>query len=266
VRAKRFMARIEFVLYIDTDQAFVLHADTMNMVASQPVLLVSGFAVLAAILFVVLAARAARCDVGTALSRFAVAAVALVIAMLVFLRVASPVVGYGMLCLALVSVYLFDLLQEERARRRRVASLTPRPAAEATPAAWVAIAAASVLMLAPYVILGEQRAAALMVGICALVMAGIGWRVASAPVLLKGDDVRSERIRDRALRFRRVGLSAVVAVGSIMVFIGFVNRDLPAVLPLQRILSSASFVTWAGLLAWVMLYWQHLDRQSCSAS
>jgi len=57
----------------------------------------------------------------------------------------------------LVAGLLFDLMREERARRRRVASLAPRPGRSCS-AVWVAIAVASVLMLVPYVMLKEQRA------------------------------------------------------------------------------------------------------------
>jgi len=202
----------------------------------------------------------------SALSRFVVAFVALVVAVVVFVSIMSPVVGYGILCLALVSVFLFDLVRDEHTRRRRVASLTPRPAADAVPSVWVAIAVASVLMLAPYVILGEQRAAALMVGVCAFVMAGIAWRIASAPVQLEGDDIQTERMRDRASRSRKAGLTAVLAIGSIFVFISFVNADLPSVLPLQRTLLLVSLVTWSGLWAWVTLYGRYLDGLSYSAS
>ena len=227
---------------------------------------VGAFAVLAAIVNVVLGIRTRRCDTASALSRFVIGFIALVVAVLVFYLIISSVVGYGILCLALVSVYLFDLLREEHTRRRRVASLTPRPAAEVVPSVWVAIAVASVLMLAPYVILGEQRAAALMVGVCALVMAGIAWRIASAPVQLEGENIQTERIQERASRSLRAGLAGVLAIGSIFVFISFVNAELPEVLPLQRILLNVSFVTWAGLWAWVTLYWRYLNGLSSSAS
>jgi hypothetical protein len=246
-----------------TQKGFVLYADTMHLPSLSTG--VSALAVLGAIINAVLGLRSGHCDAASAFSRFVVASVALVIAVLAVVRVASPAVAYGMLCVAFVSSYLFDQFREERVRRRRVASLTPRPEAEAVPTVWVAIAVASVLMLAPYVILGEQRAAALMVGICALVIAGIAWRIASAPVQLTGADIRSERMRDRASRILRTGVSATVAIGSVFFFISFVNSSLAAVLPLQGILRNVSFVAWSGLMAWVMLYWFYLGRQSCPA-
>ncbi len=219
-------------------------------------LVVSVVAVLAAVVY------ASGWGPGT-LSRFIVAPVALVIAVLVALGIVPPVVAYGLVCLALVSVYL---LREEHARRRRVASLAPRSAADVVPTVWVLCAAASALMLTPYVVFGEQRAAALMVGICALVMAAIVWRIASAPVQLAGGDIQSERMRDRAMRSRRAGITAVLAVGSIMVFISFVNAELPVVMPVQRIFHLASFVVWVALWAWETWYVHHLGRASCSAS
>jgi hypothetical protein len=219
---------------------------------------ISLVAVAGAVVNAVLAVRARGCDRPSAVARMAVACVELAIGALVFFRLVSPTVGYGLLCLSLVSVYLFNLLREERTRRRRVASLTPRPAADAIPACWVAIAGLSLLMLAPYVLLGEERSAALMVGSCALIMSGIAWRIASAPIQLAGANIEGERIRNRASRSRSAGLTAVLAVGSIFVFISFANAGLPAVLPLQHTLLLVSFITWAGMWAWVALYWRHL--------
>ena len=69
----------------------------MHMAASLPALTVSAVGVWAVLTNLVLGARAARCDGASALPRFVVAADALVIALLVFLGVVAPVVGYGML-------------------------------------------------------------------------------------------------------------------------------------------------------------------------
>ena len=226
----------------------------MNMHTFQFSLSLSAVAALAALVHAVLGIRARRCDPQSGFLHFVVASVALVIAMLILLGVVSPSIGYAMLCLALASFTLFDLLQDEHTRRRRVASLAPRPPAEALASLWIAIAAASVLLLAPYVILGEERGAALTVGICALIMSGIAWRIASAPVQLYGEDIRSERLRDRASRSRKAGLTATVAAGTIFAFISFVNAGLPEVLPLQRLFLALSLVTWAGLGGWVVLY------------
>lgn len=209
-----------------------------------------------------LAFRKRDCDRVSSRALFVVAAAALVLAVLAFFQILSAVIGYSLVCLTLVCYQLFDLLQNEhdRARRRRVALLAPRPAAEAVPTVWVALAVACASMVAPYVLLGEQRAAALIVAVCALVMAGISWRIASAPVQLFGENVRSEQMRDRASRTRKAGVTAVVAMGSIMVFIVFVNSGLPAVTLPQRALQSISWFVWILSSVWVMWYSTRLER------
>jgi hypothetical protein len=231
-------------------------------------LAVAATAAFVIILYGVLGLRRGRCDPERARPLFAVAVVAFLIAAVVILQVVSAVVGYSLLCLALAGFQLEDLLQDERARarQRRVALLAPRPAADVAPTVWVVLAAASVLALAPYVVLNEERAAATIVGVCALVMAAIAWRIASAPVQLYGEDIESERLRDRRSRTRKAGVTAVIAMGSIMVFISFVNYSLPAVLPLQRTLLSVSWWTWAASGASVLLYSAYLSRLGHSTS
>ncbi len=208
-------------------------------------LAVGAFAVSAAIAYALRAVRTGRGDVPSALSNFFAVVASLIIGALVLLHVASAVVGYAVLCLALAIFQLFDLLQDEQVRRRRAASLVPRPAAEAVPTVWVAVAAASVLILAPYVILGEQRGAALMVGTCALIIAGIAWRVASGPVQLRGENIRDERMRDRASRTRKAGVPAVIAIGSIFVFISFREFQPARRAPVATTLASR-FVRYVG--------------------
>lgn len=237
----------------------------MNMHTFVGNLAVAAFALLIALGHGLLGIRARCCDPPSARLHFLVALASVVVAGLVVFRVASPIVGYALLCLALACFQLCDLLQDEGARRRKVASLVPRPAVEPIPVVWIALVVGSVALLAPYVLLAQERAAAL-VGMCALVMAGIAWRIASAPVQLHGENVRSERMRDRAWRFRKAGVCSVVAMGSIFAFITFVNSALPEVLPLQRLLLHVSFVTWAASGAWVILYAYRLDRLSRAVS
>ncbi|MBV9718296.1 MAG: hypothetical protein JOZ77_03195 [Candidatus Eremiobacteraeota bacterium] len=231
-------------------------------------LLVAAVAFLATIVYGILGIRNRHCDAPYARASFCTAFVAFVIALLVLSQVVSPVVSYSLLCLALAGFQLADLLKDEQARahRRRVASLAPRPAAEVAPRLWVALAVASVLPLTPYVILNEERAAATIVAICALVMAAIAWRIASAPRQLYGEHIQSERMSDRRSRTLKAGITAVIAMGSIMVFISFVNFNLPAVLPLQRTLLTVSWWTWALSGASVILYSVYLGRLGDSTS
>jgi hypothetical protein len=231
-------------------------------------LAIAAVAVLATIVYGILGIRNRHCDPPHARALVVTASVAFVIAVLVLLQAISPVVGYGLLCSTLAGFQLADLLQDERARvqQRRVALLAPRPAADVVPTLWVALAAAAGLMLAPYVFLDEQRVAAVIVGFCTFVTAGIAWRIASAPRQLFGEDVRSERMRDRYSRTRKAGLTAIIAMGTIVVFISFVNYNLPTVLPVQRTLLSVSWWTWALSGVSLILYCTYLGRQASSTS
>lgn len=231
-------------------------------------LAVAAAALLVAIAYGILGFRNRRCDPPYARAFFVTASVAFIVTLLVLLQTVSPVVGYSLLCMALAGFQLADLLQDERARaqRRRVALLAPRPAADAVPMVWVTLAVATGLMLAPYVFLEEQRVAALIVALCAFVTAGIAWRSASAPRQLFGENLRNERVRDRYSRTRRAGVTAVVAMGTIMVFICFVNYNLHVVPPLLRTLQSVSWWTWAVSAISVILYCTFFGRQPSSAS
>ncbi|HTX58571.1 MAG TPA: hypothetical protein VMH02_02755 [Verrucomicrobiae bacterium] len=230
--------------------------------------MVAAVGLLAAVVYGMLGMRNRRRDPPYARAFFVTALIAFLIALLVVFQAVSPVVGYGLMCLALSMFQLADLLQDEhaRARRRRVASLAPRPAAEPIPTVWVALTVAAGLMLAPYVILDEQRVAAAIVMICAFLGAGIAWRIASAPRQLFGEDVRYERVRDRCSRTRKAGLVATVTMGSIMLFITFVNYDLHAVLPLLRTLQSVSWWTWALSGISVVVYCTFFGRRPASSS
>lgn len=232
------------------------------------ILAVAATALLATIVYALRGIQNRHCDPPYALAFFVTASVAFVVALLVAGQVVSPAVGYGLLCLALAGFQLVGLLQDERARagRRRVALLAPRPPAEVVPTVWVALAVAAALMLAPYVILDEQRVAAAIVAGCALLMAGIAWRIASAPRQLFGENVRDERMRDRCSRTRKTGLTAVVALGSIAVFMTFVNYDLQTVSPLLLTLQSISWWTWGLSAVSLIAYCTYLGRQSSSAS
>ncbi len=232
------------------------------MTAYDQNLAVDAVAVLMALVHAVLGIRSGRCDPQYARAHFTIAFVALAFTLLIFFQIVSPVVGYSLVCLAGAGFQLFDLFQDEHMRKRRVASLAPRAAAETVPTVWVALAVACGLMLAPYVILDEQRVPAVIVAACAFVMAGIAWRIASGPVQLHGDDIRSERLRDRASRSRKAGVTAVVGMGTVMVFISFINYDLPTVLPLQRALLDLSWWTWALSAVSVFLYSFYLGRLS----
>ena len=221
---------------------------------------VSAIALLAAAVYGLAGARTSSCSAQSAPARYTVAAVALALLPLCWIGPVPPVASYGVLCMALASVYVVDTLKQERARRRRVASLEPRPPADALPIVWIATAAASAFMLAPYVVLGEEPVAASFVALCALATAAFAWRVATAPEQLAGNDVRAERKADRALRGMRAGVASVLAIGSIMVFMSFENSSLPSVLPLQRTLLSVAQTIWVSFGISIVLWWRWCTR------
>ena len=231
-------------------------------------LVAAAVAVLATVLYTIIGVRNRRYDPPHARASFVTAFVSFVIALLVVCQVLSPVIGYSLQCLTLAGFQLADLMQDEhaRARQHRIALLAPRPAADVVPTVWVALAVAAGLMLMPYVILDEQRVAAVIVAVCALLMAGIAWRIASAPRQLFGEDIRYERMQDRYSRTRKAGLTALIAMGSIMVFISFVNYDLHTVPPLLHTLQNISWWTWALSGISLILYCTYLGRQSSSTS
>src|ERR1700682_1645070 len=195
-------------------------------------LIISAFGFLGGVVYLAIALRR-RDQAVEAPPRYAAAGVGFAIAVLVILRVMSPIIGYGILCLSTVVVYLADLLREEHARRRRVASLDPRPTVPAMPMAWVIISALSTLLLVPYALSGIERVAAALVGVCALTITAIALRIASAPTQLVGSDPQAESIDESAARASRAGYACVLAVGIVFVFSGFVNGALPAVTSLQ---------------------------------
>ncbi|GAC1654678.1 MAG: hypothetical protein NVS9B12_05390 [Vulcanimicrobiaceae bacterium] len=197
---------------------------------------------------------------GTREQRFVVAPAALFIAILVALNALSAAVGYGLLCLTTVTVYL---IKEERAQRRRIASLAPRPAIEALAAIWIASAALSASMVLPYIAIPQQRIAAIIISLCGIVMAIIAWRIASAPVRLAGNDIGAERVSDRAHRLLRTGITCALAAGIAMVFTSFVNPQLPATTPpLYHDLQEALWPLAVALMVWVALFSYRLSRVS----
>ncbi len=195
-----------------------------------------------------------RCCGQSARARYGVGIAALVIGALVLFGLIDPVIAYAVICLLLASLYVVDLLQEEHARRRRVASLVPRPRVDYILGIWTAVAALSAALVIPYVFAGRSSVAALIVAACAVAMAAVAWRVASAPVQLLGGDPEAERKADRVARALKTGVTSVIAVGSVMVFASFTDQTSVAATSVERGVNVLAFSLWAGLLAWVILY------------
>lgn len=223
-------------------------------------------AILAGAVYLLTALRVRHGGEASAPARFAIAGFVFVIALLVMMRVLEPVVGYSLTCFSLVAVFFVDLLRDEHMRRRRVAMLKPRSAAEFVPAVWIAVTLLSTLVLLPYIAGGINVTAALISATCAIAMAAIAWRVASAPMQLSGNDPRVEHLRERACRARQVGLTCVVAIGSLALFVSFSIVRPPAFGGLGRITGIEMLVVWAALWIWQVWYVRRISNQTGMAS
>jgi hypothetical protein len=189
------------------------------------------------------------------IARCGVALVAIAAGALVTFGRIEPVVAYALICLSGVAVYIVDLVQEERARRRRVASLSPRARLNLIPSLWAIVAALSAALVAPYTLHEGNRFAAAVVALCTMAMAAISWRIASAPLALAGwCDIETERKAQRALRATKSGLASILAVGTVYVFASFANQAATGATPLEHSVNSVAFFVWIGLGAWVALY------------
>ncbi len=225
---------------------------------SEQRLLVSATAGLAALVYTVFAVRA--CGALAAGARWAVAAGSVALIALLLDGVVAPEIGYALLCLLIVTVYLVDVVQEERERRRRVASLAPRPRVDIAPAIWMVVALLCAALVTPYALESAHRVAAVIVGLGAVAMAAIAWRIATAPQQLAGEDPDAERVKERAYRAIRVGNSSALAVAIVFVFATFVNQTSIAVTGLERGIVAVTFYAFLMVWIWGMVYAWALRR------
>lgn len=193
----------------------------------------------------------------SAASRYTTAAAAFLVAAAVLTGFLSAVIGYGILCVLIVANFVVDLVREERARRRRAALLQRSRRVDIVLALWIVIALVSPLLLVPYAFDPVARIAALLVALCVLMMAGIAWRIASAPPILFGDDVEAELMQDRCIRTRRAGLTCVLAIGTVFVFLSFVRSP-----QVGGTFVVASLVAWVGVWLWQSLYLRQLQSKA----
>ncbi len=199
------------------------------------------------------------CGAVSAAARLLVGVGSLTLAVAVGFAVLEPVIGYALMCLLMVAAFAIDLIQEEHARRRRVASLAPRPRVEFVPALWTLVAVLSATLVLPFIVAGRDVLAALIVGVCTLSMAGIAWRIASAPMQLTGNDPARERIEERASRAQRSGISCVLAVGIEFVFACFTLKESTAGLSRWTVIA-LPFALWVLIWTATALYVRSIRR------
>jgi hypothetical protein len=152
----------------------------------------------------------------TGLPDYVTAGVFFLIGCGVLAHIFSPAVAYGLFCLTAACRPAAGLLVEERerARGRRAAFLQRAPRIDPVLLVWIALAALSMVVFVPSMLVAEQRFAASIVAISVALMIFLAWRIATAPTLLTGDDVEAELVVDRTRRIRRTGSVALVATGA----------------------------------------------------
>jgi heme O synthase-like polyprenyltransferase len=230
---------------------------------------VSIVAAFVGIVFLWVGLRVRRHGEVSATARFTIAALGFAIAILVALRDLESIVAYSILCFSMATVYLADLLRDERAHRRRSALLSPRPAAEAVPAVWIVITLLATLTYVPYLIGGIDVVAASISFACAIATVAIAWRVATAPTQLTSADPQAEHICERADRARKAGLACVVTIGTIFCFVVFAHTTHatpPIAWGLGRITFRELECVWIGMGIWQTVYVWQVSRSGRSIS
>ena len=208
--------------------------------------------------------RIQRADVNrerkSPLPRYAVSAVGFLTAGAVLARILPPAVAYAIVCLSLVGRCVADQIAEERAPRRRSAVLGRSRSLDPVLMTWIALTAASSLLLVPWLLDPPYRIAALLVAVCVLTMVGVAWRVASAPPLLFGNDLEAEQVVDRETRAIRTGNSCVLTVGTVLVFVAFLGGAM------DNHYAGAALAALAAvcvvIFAWKSIYARQLSRFS----
>jgi hypothetical protein len=184
------------------------------------------------------------------LPEYIVAIICFSIAPLALTHRLSAGVTYAILCVTLATRAVVMLTIEERSRLRRAALLQRSRGVDAILLAWIVIATSSVLLLLPPVLDRTDVAAASAVAVCVVAMAGVAWRIATAPPVLVGNDVEAELLLDRKRRIFRAGIVCVIAVGSVM-FFGAVEKSWS---------TWPAMATWAALGVWLYFYLRLASR------
>lgn len=190
----------------------------------------------------------------TGLPDYVAASAAFVTACACAVHLVSPVVGYAFLCLAITSRAVGNLLVEERerARRRRAALLQPAPRVDPVLLTWIALAASSMLLLLPWLLVAGDRVSAAPVAVCCVAMVLLAWRIATAPRLLSGDDVEAEFLLDRTRRIRRTGLVCITAVGCASFYTAVAEGSINVY--------AVGYVVWIALIVWMIVYLRIASR------
>lgn len=195
----------------------------------------------------------------SALARYIVAGVGFSTAGALVAHAVPPAVAYAILCLALAGRVVADQISEERAPGRRSALLRRSRRVDPVLLTWIGLAAASPLLLIPWIQDERDRAVAIVVVACVAAMVLVAWRIASAPPLLFGNDLEAEQVVDSETRAIRTGNTCIVTFAPVIFFIGFVGGSSSSAHNSSG-LFLALLMLWAGLFVWKVIYTRHLSR------
>lgn len=135
----------------------------------------------------------------------------------------TPAVAYAFVALAMAGRSLGDQIVEEQTPRRRSAMIGRSRSIDSLLVIWIALTAASSLLLIPWLVYSAYRLAAIVVLVCVLIMVVAAWRIASAPPLLFGKDLAAEEAVDRETRALRTGNACFLTIVTVMAFIAFMG-------------------------------------------
>ncbi len=190
----------------------------------------------------------------TGIPDYAAAGVCLGIACALLAHIVSAPAAYAILCLAITCRPVVEQVTEERgrARGRRAAVLQPKPRVDPVLLTWIALAAASTLLLLPSLIVASDRVSAVPVALSCVAMVLLAWRVATAPRLLSGDDVEAEFLLDRMRRIRRTGSVCFTAVACASFYTAVDKESIN--------LSAVGYIVFIALIVWMLVYLRLASR------
>jgi hypothetical protein len=158
---------------------------------------------------------------------------------------------YAALAIALAFGLFAGYVRLRRAGGPRAASLRVRHPMNVLP--WYAYAAVTAVALLPLLTVGRTPLAAALVSAAALLIVTTGWRVASLPALLGGDDVPVERFVDERVRRVRVVNLLGTSTAPVFVFIALRAHWTP-------LDAAAAVFAFAVLIASLIWQWRLVVR------
>lgn len=173
----------------------------------------------------------------------------LLLAALELVPAVPAILPYALWCVAFAVVQLASYLYFKHASEKRVAVLRPRRPLESLPLAVIVAQAVAVLAMLGIAVVARDAAAVLVAAAAALTI-WIGWRIATAPAIILGNDVAVEGFVDDRLRVLRAVNTAGMGIAPIVVYIGMRHAFTGGTASL--VLSIVILIAWLPSIAMVM--------------